>query len=58
VGSYQNYILNKCVPCPKGTYQDVDGKTQCISCPPLTSTRKNVGGKSGSDCKGTVALTI
>ena len=57
LGSYQNYALNKCIPCPKGTYQDIEGQTQCKSCPPLTSTIKDVGAKSISDCKGTLAFT-
>ena len=54
IGSYHSSGLKKCVPCPQGTYQNIEAQTKCIACPNSTSTRKDIGAKSLSDCKGIV----
>lgn len=38
-GTYLNGTLNNCVPCKKGWYQPDSQQTQCIACPPNTSTK-------------------
>lgn len=48
-GNYLNATTNKCVPCGQGFYQDEQQQTECIRCPPDTST-KSLGSKSKKDC--------
>lgn len=41
----------KCTKCPIGTYMDHDSATECIACPPGTSTQY-VGTQSSDLCLG------
>lgn len=50
VGHYLNVTLDRCIPCPKGTYQDTEQRdTSCQSCPP-DSTTDGVGSTSEDQC--------
>jgi len=48
-GNYLNATLNSCTPCPRGYYQDESQQTECIECPPDTST-KNEGADDPTLC--------
>ena len=50
-GSYFNPESDKCELCPIGTYNDGSQITECMSCPPHTSTSTN-GSESSDDCIG------
>jgi len=54
-GQYLNATNNQCQACPVGTYQPEAQQTQCIDCPPNTSTggvdsASNVGATSERQC--------
>jgi Tyrosine-protein kinase ephrin type A/B receptor-like len=48
-GEYSNPRSYLCLPCPAGTYSDVDGSTQCTACPANTATAVE-GSKECSPC--------
>lgn len=48
VGFY--YVNSTCEKCPLGYYQDIEGQTSCIKCPPSTSTL-TIQSKEKSDCR-------
>ena len=50
-GSRYNAVFDNCTYCPMGTYQDVAGALDCITCPDGTFTR-NIASKYLSDCVG------
>lgn len=37
-GTYLNKTSGTCEDCPVGSYQEFEGKEQCLSCSPKTST--------------------
>lgn len=50
IGHHLNETIERCVPCPKGTYQDAEQRdTSCHSCPP-DSTTSDIGSISESMC--------
>ncbi|RWS09468.1 uncharacterized protein B4U79_12754 [Dinothrombium tinctorium] len=50
IGHYLNLTLDRCVPCPKGTYQESQQRdTSCVPCPPDTTT-DDVGAEDASQC--------
>jgi hypothetical protein len=48
-GQMYSLTLAKCEPCPKKTYQPLDGQLDCISCQSNTIT-KNSGSTRREDC--------
>ncbi|XP_067122803.1 uncharacterized protein [Centruroides vittatus] len=49
-GHYLNATLEKCMPCPKSTYQDKEQReTECLSCPSDTTT-DGLGATHKSNC--------
>ena len=50
-GSYFNLESDKCELCSIGTYNDGSQITECMSCPPHTTT-STTGSKSSDDCIG------
>jgi hypothetical protein len=47
----------ECIPCPVGTYQDVEGATSCSHCPEGTWTLDNQA-TNITDCIGMVTIEI
>ena len=52
-GSYYSAQNDACVECPLGTYQPVQGQTECICCGKNLTTSSN-GTLEESDCIGSV----
>ena len=48
---------DRCVSCPKGTYANLHGSTECSVCPGK-STTTFVGATMESDCKGIFILRL
>jgi hypothetical protein len=54
-GQYLDAVTNQCVGCAMGTYQPEDQQTQCLECPPNTSTDEvgivnNIGATMRKQC--------
>ena len=50
IGHYLNATIDRCVPCPKGSYMDKEGRhSSCTSCP-LDTTTDDVGSTSETAC--------
>ena len=52
-GSYYSAKNDTCVECPLGSYQPVQGQTECIHCGKNLTTSSN-GTLEESDCIGSV----
>lgn len=46
---------NTCMECPRGSYQDEDGKNSCKSCPDATFTQF-VGAQNVGTCQSNLFL--
>lgn len=53
IGSYHDTVEDVCLPCPIGTFQNQEGKTECQQCPDHNDPQepKKTGSKSIFDCK-------
>lgn len=55
-GTYSPTGLEPCLPCEKGSYQELEGQRLCLKCSPDTTTPEE-GSNSSMQCKGTCFLT-
>lgn len=49
-GSFHDEIENSCTLCPLGSFNSLNGQTNCTRCPDFYSTRKN-GSRLSTDCR-------
>ena len=50
IGHYLNITTDRCTPCPRGSYQEKEGReTSCTSCPPDTTT-DDIGSTNEGQC--------
>ena len=56
-GTYSSNGVEPCKPCPKGTYQAIEGKLSCIPCQGTRSTY-GPGAKTISHCIGKTKTNI
>jgi hypothetical protein len=47
--------FKECLPCPKGTYQDMTGSTECLKC---AAGFYGAGGSTTSSCKSKGAVVV
>jgi len=52
-GQFYSRDDERCMSCPRDSYQPIAGQNFCIDCPGYTQTDTN-GANSSSQCKGTV----
>ncbi|XP_026284194.1 sushi, von Willebrand factor type A, EGF and pentraxin domain-containing protein 1 isoform X1 [Frankliniella occidentalis] len=48
-GTFFSNATHKCLPCPLGEYQNIDGQTKCLQCPKGMSTKYG-GSQHVHDC--------
>ncbi|KAK3544148.1 hypothetical protein QTP86_002965 [Hemibagrus guttatus] len=51
VGTFYSGEQDRCVQCPPGTYQDMEGQLSCEPCP-VAETQSITGAKNVSECGG------
>ena len=54
-GHYIQELLPQCTECPRGTYQDQQGRTSCVQCPTNFSTVHS-GATMKADCIGKLQI--